>query len=82
MNTKHIAKLLGIKLTVTLTTGTPDEPVKSWNLTCPASPEPQAFSTAGCPVYRFDSWAEVEAFVSGYSLVVQSILKATHSLDN
>ncbi len=68
---KLTATLLGIKITER-------SPERRWDLVCPASPIPSAF-TEGPATYCFETEAEVEAFVTGYSLVVYAFLDGLHT---
>ena len=71
---KGIAKLLGIKISH-VNKGASGE---QWEITAPASPTPPPFSSQGEPIYCFDSEAEVEAFITGYSLMVRAFLDTAH----
>lgn len=77
MKYKNIAKILGIKITRTINTTE-----EFWQVETPISVDPPLFSNCGRAIYRFDSEAEVEAFVSGYSLVMRFVLEQKHTPSN
>jgi hypothetical protein len=75
MKHQDLAKLLGIKLSHTTASGRGEY----WQLKTPASVQPHIFSKNGPAVYEFATEKEVEAFVSGYSLVLRAILQHEHT---
>jgi len=75
MNYQDIARLLGIKLNH-ITASSRGE---YWQLETPASIQPPAFSKDGPAIYELTTEDEVEAFVSGYSLVLRAILQHKHT---
>jgi hypothetical protein len=76
MNTyKHVARLLGIRISHT----TQSSQGEYWQLEAPASPKPAPFSKDGPAIYQFATEDEVEAFITGYSLVVRAFLDGLHT---
>lgn len=75
MNYDDIACLLGINISHT----TKSERGEYWRLKTPASVLPSPFSKESPSIYEFGTKEEVEAFVSGYSLVVRYLLQVEHT---
>jgi hypothetical protein len=76
MNTTTIqtAVMLGIRILEHVDFVKFKEPKKSWELTCSLTPDP--FDDGHPVAFHFNSWAEVDAFITGYSVVVRSAIKA------